>query len=186
MLALTTGLMLATTLFEANWNDPLASSSQWNLPHAATFGWDAVGQLTNFTPRVNLATRSTSAMFMAGSNIQAAYKGRSLATGTQGGGYSVSVTWSPGYIAPMDEDVTIALCNLDPNGLTVESANAMRDASGQSFNMLAPACIGAEISDETGSFDLASAVARACPRARSLCGKGAQHPLKLRESYRYM
>ena len=103
---------------------PWQTGGKWVLD-ATTFGWDSA---TN-TPRPNMATVTPSAMFMAGSMATTGYKGQSFST-LPGSSYTARVTWAPGFVVPMDEDVAFGFCNINPDNLGRRKLSGRRRGRG--------------------------------------------------------
>jgi len=136
--------VLGTVLFDGDFTQSVQASPKWSTGTAA-FGW--VNSLAAYAPAANLATVQNGAMFMTGSQVQAGLTGGGYDIDLTGGQYTATITWSPGFIAPMDEDVTVAFCNVAP-------APAGRGRPGR--QNLDGACVHAQLFDVSGTFDVSA------------------------------
>ena len=116
---------------------PWQTGGKW-VSDATTFGWDSA---TN-TPRPNMATVTPSAMFMAGSMATTGYKGQSFSTPQlPGSSYTARVTWAPGFVVPMDEDVAFGFCNINPDNLGRRKLSGRRRGRGLGVDIHSASCV---------------------------------------------
>ena len=136
----------STTLFSDDFSVDPRTSNKW-LFNAATATYD---RTTRTLTSGRLVTQSSSAAMMTGTQNGAIHAGRSFDASTLGGSYSVSLTWSAGFLQPMDEDVQIYLCNLPPSSFvtgtlqfpTVNPRNLWPHTNGQ---FLGAHCVGGDV-----------------------------------------
>ena len=98
-------------IFEDDFSVDPRSSGKWVFDAAAA-AYDSASQQPS---PAGLVSTAPGALLMTGTTNGAIFKNRSFSTGETGGAYSVALSWSAGFLVPMDEDVQVYLCNMDPS-----------------------------------------------------------------------
>lgn len=111
----------ARAIFEADFSEPLRD--QFSYPEYALFDTTTKSLVTG-----QLATARGGAMLMTGTNAGAIWKVDPFKTGDTWGAYSVQLSWSPGYLVPMDEAVQTYLCNIPPESFEARVELDSRDS----------------------------------------------------------
>ena len=148
----------AAVLFHDDFNHSIQTSKKWVFD-ADDFLWDAASA----APRKHVATHSTSALFATGSTVTAAYAAQNWTLDALGGSFAAALTYAPGALSQMDEDVALVLCNLDPASLSDERWLARERSGGFVFG---DACVGGEAADALFGFDVGASF-RAPPLDRA-------------------